>query len=113
MPTMGKAVLIIDDDMQEAEALRQVLNSSGMHAFIAGSEMAVSRLLAVYPFALAITKPARWDRIPLHPLQAYIRHNIPEYKVTAFGTDLPAGELPEQIRQGRSLRAMPRQARHA
>lgn len=93
MAAMVSAVLIMDDDIREAEALRCRLGSRGMRVFIASSGEAASRLLAAYPFVLNVLKPVRWNRMPEHPLQTYIRHNIPEYKVMVFESG-SAGEHP-------------------
>ncbi|MDQ6957578.1 MAG: hypothetical protein Q9M24_00530 [Mariprofundaceae bacterium] len=92
MSAMVSAVLIMDDDIREAETLRRRLGSRGIRAFIASSGEAASKLLAAYPFVLNILKPARWNRMPAHPLQAYIHHNIPKYKVMVFESDLSVGE---------------------
>jgi len=106
MEAMVSAVLIMDDDIREAEALQCQLGSRGIRAFIASSGEAASRLLAAYPFVLNILKPARWNKVAGHPLQAYIRHNIPEYKVMVFESGSDGGH-PVLMHQEGSPHAMP------
>jgi len=111
MAAMVSAVLIMDDDVREAEALQCRLGSRGICVFIASSGEAASRLLTAYPFVLNVLKPARWNRMPEHPLQAYVRHNIPEHKVMVFeaGSD---GEHPGPMHQEGSPRTLLPRAYH-
>ncbi len=94
MYMIKKTVLIVDDDLREAKAMQQRLQADGVTAHVAAGGGATGKLLSAHPCIREILKPARWDSMPKHPLQSYIRDHVTGHSVKSFGSDLSIRSYP-------------------
>jgi len=94
MYMIKKTVLIVDDDMREAKSMQLRLRGDGVTAHIATSGGAARKLVSAYPGIWEILKPARWNSMPEHPLQNYLRDHVTGYRVKSFDPDLSIRAYP-------------------
>jgi len=80
-------ILVTGDNMRNINALESRIQSWGLNAIAVRDNSSLARLMARFPAAL-VCRPRHWEKMPDHPLQAYIAAHTAQDRVISYGPDL-------------------------
>lgn len=82
-----KEILVTGDNIQDVSVLEARIQSWGLNAIAVRDNSSLARLTVRFPAAL-VCRPRRWEKMPDHPLQAYIDTHVSQDRVISYGPDL-------------------------
>jgi len=91
-----EVILVIGDNIRDINALESRIQSWGLNAIVVRDEANLAKLMAHFPSAL-VCRPRHWEKMPDHPLQAYIAAHISQDRVISYGPDLWATGCPATL----------------
>lgn len=92
-----KEIFVTGDSIRDISALEARIQSWGLTAIAVRDVANLARLATRFPTAL-VCRPTRWEKMPDHPLQAYIDTHISQDRVISYGPDLWGTGCPTILR---------------
>lgn len=89
-----EVILVTGDNIRNVNVLESRIQSWGLNAIAVRDNSSLARLTVRFPAAL-VCRPCHWEKVPDHPLQAYITTHISQDRVISYGPDLWDTGCPE------------------